>query len=168
MIRLWGAIFHDLKLPLVRIDGRLNGQLYVVNILAQHVIRYTKYERAHGKVLTLQQNRAPPQHRSIWNKTMWTSLIGLQFPLTWAASRIWCQWLVGPSRSTHTRHKTTSYGKSYLQLGTWYLMMLSSMRRRVGQLSYLQGGLTKYWHVRYPFLLLSLSMSISFYYCVMG
>ena len=60
MIRLWGAIFHDLKLPLVRIDGRLNGQLYVDNILTKHVIPYMRYESVNGRDLTLQQDRVPP------------------------------------------------------------------------------------------------------------
>ena len=59
-VSIWGAIVHDRKLPLVRIDGRLSGQLYVDNILAQHVIPYMRYERAHGRVLTLQHDGAPP------------------------------------------------------------------------------------------------------------
>ena len=54
------SIVHDRKLPLVRIDGRLNGHLYVDNILAQNVIPYMRYERVHGGVLTLQRDRAPP------------------------------------------------------------------------------------------------------------
>ena len=68
---IWGAIVHDLKLPLVRIDGRLNGQLNVDNILTQHVIPYMRYERANGRDLTLQQDRPPPRtatlDRGIWN-----------------------------------------------------------------------------------------------------
>ena len=75
---IWGAIVHDLKLPLVRIDGRLNGQLNVDNILTQHVIPYMRYESANGRVLTLQQDRAPQQtatlHRSIWNKIHFIAL----------------------------------------------------------------------------------------------
>ena len=77
-VSIWGAIVHDLQLPLVRIDGSLNGQLYVDNILTQYVIPYMRYESANGRILTLQQVRAHPYtatlHMSIWNRIHFIAL----------------------------------------------------------------------------------------------
>ena len=116
---VWGAIIHDQKPPLVLIDGRLKGQLYVENILAQHVIPYMRNERANGRIVTLQQDRAPPHTAHTTQEYLKQNGVDI---LDWPAispdmnciENLWSVLsLTCPSHKT-----TTNYFKSYLQRGT--------------------------------------------------
>ena len=59
-ISVWGGIVGDQKLPLVRIDGRLNAEQYIENILTPHVLPFLQRERQNGRLITLQEDNAPP------------------------------------------------------------------------------------------------------------
>ena len=127
-VSIWGAIVHDRKLPLVRIDGRLNAQRYIDDILTQHVIPYMRYERANGRVLPLQQDRVPPQTANTTKEYLEQSNVNV---LDWPAispdmnciENLWS--VLSRALRTHTPQPQNNelFFKSFLQHGIWYIMM---------------------------------------------
>jgi len=62
-VSIWGGIIDGRRLPLVRIDGRLSGEVYIRNILMQHVQPFIRSEQRRDNNVTLQHDNAPP-HRA--------------------------------------------------------------------------------------------------------
>ena len=64
-VRIWGGIIDGRRLPLIRINGRLNADVYIENILSQHVVPFVRREEEQGNNVILQQDNAPPHRAAI-------------------------------------------------------------------------------------------------------
>ena len=62
---IWEGIIDGRRLPLIRINGRFNADVYIEDILSQHVVPFVRREEEQGNNVILEQDNAPPHIAAI-------------------------------------------------------------------------------------------------------
>ena len=81
-VSIWGGIIDGRRLPLIRINGRLNADVYIEDILSQHVVPFVRREEEQGDNVILQQDNAPPHRAAITQRYLEDNQISV---LPWPA-----------------------------------------------------------------------------------
>ena len=79
---IWEGIIDGRRLPLIRINGRLNADVYIEDILSQHVVPFVRREEEQGNNVILQQDNAPPHRAAITQRYLEDNQISV---LPWPA-----------------------------------------------------------------------------------
>ena len=149
-VSVWGAIINDRKLPLVRVEGRMTGQVYVDTILENNVIPFV---RDNPNVI-FQQDNAPPHSAGVTAQYLTDQDITV---LEWPAvspdmncvENVWA--LLSRAIRKHRPQPQTHDELFNILSAEWERIPAavvyshtSSMYRRVNALWRVDGGFTKY------------------------
>ena len=149
-VSVWAGIHHDRKLPLVRVDGRLNGQVYVDRILTQQVIPYIRNNR---RVILQQDNALQHRGRIAAEYLRLNNVTVLEWPaISPDMNCIESLWAVLSRALRRRKPQPLNADELFNFLNEEWnripdevvLSHTTSMRSRVDQLWRVQGGHTKY------------------------